>query len=374
MRELAVAALLICAVAFSSCTAGSGVAGVAEEGEVNTAAGGAANTSAESAAPYEEVGFAMGTVVNQTIYMRGENLSPAAITAEIIGILENVESKWLSWRVEDSDIAAINESAGTGVPARVADETAAYIEDALRIAEDSGGAFDPTIGKLSRLWDFDGGKNKIPDSAEIKRLAKDVGYAGIRLDGRSVLLEKASGIDLGAAGKGIGCDEIEAYLNEADGVKGALVNVGGSSILTYGEKGTGEPWKVAVLDPRDPSGFLGAISLDGTHHVSTSGDYERYFEIDGKRYHHILDPKTGYPADSGLMSVTVVAKDGADCDALSTACFVLGYEKALPLLAKYGAEGIFVDTDRRVFLTEGIRDRFTLIADGYDLEREEGTK
>jgi thiamine biosynthesis lipoprotein len=360
--------LLACVLALSSCASGAGtMGGGVGEAASGGAAGAAADTATDSAAPYEDVGFAMGTVVNQTIYMRGESVTPAAVAAEIIGILEGVESKWLSWRVGDSDIAAINRAAGTGVPARVADETAAYIDDALRIAEDSGGAFDPTIGKLSRLWDFDSGKNEIPDSAEIKRLTKDVGYAGIRLNGRSVLLEKASGIDLGAAGKGIGCDEIEAYLSGVEGVRGALVNVGGSSILAYGEKGTGEPWKVAVLDPRDAAGFLGAVSLDGTHHVSTSGDYERYFETGGKRYHHILDPKTGYPADSGLMSVTVVAKNGLGCDALSTACFVLGYEKSLPLLAKHGAEGIFVDTDRRVFLTDGIKDRFTLMADGYDL-------
>jgi thiamine biosynthesis lipoprotein len=316
--------------------------------------------TAEDAASYDATDFAMGTVVSQTIYSENKNIAP-----DIISLLTEIEEQCISWRVEDSEIAAINRGAGKGAPAIVSDETAGYIRSALEVAAGSGGAFDPTIGKLSRLWDFDNDKNSIPDRKEIAALVENVGYAAVRLDGNTVTVDTDVSIDLGAVGKGIACDEIERYLSAKSDVRGMLINIGGSSVLTYGEKDAREPWKVAVLDPRDEGGFLGALSLDGTNHVSTSGDYERFFETGGIRYHHILDPQTGYPADSGLMSVTVVAGNGAYCDALSTACFVLGYERAQGLLQKYGAEAIFVDTGKNVSVTEGLKSKFQLMAAGY---------
>jgi thiamine biosynthesis lipoprotein len=304
----------------------------------------------------------MGTVVTQAIYSDDQSVAP-----EVISLLTETEEKRISWREEGSEIARINSGAGSGAPTEVSGKTIEYIRSVIDVAADSGGAFDPTIGKLSRLWDFDNGGNAIPDPGEIAALVEDVGYTAINLDGNAVTLGKGVSIDLGAIGKGIGCDEIERYLSGRGDVRGALVNIGGSSVLTYGEKDTREPWKVAVLDPRDESGFLGALSLEGVNHVSSSGDYERFFEAGGVRYHHILDPATGYPADSGLISVTVVMDRGAYCDALSTACFVLGYERAQTLLTKYGAEAIFVDAEKNVRVTDGLKDRFELMADGYTL-------
>jgi thiamine biosynthesis lipoprotein len=331
---------LLCAVMLSACNSGA--------------------ETPENAASYDNTDFAMGTVVSQTIYSENKDIAP-----DIINLLTEVEEKRISWRAEGSEIAEINRGAGKGEATVVSDETLGYIRSALNVAAGSGGAFDPTVGKLSRLWDFDNDKNIIPDRKEIEALAENVGYAAVRLDGNTVTVDTDVSVDLGAIGKGIACDEIERYLSGKSDVRGALINIGGSSVLTYGEKDTREPWKVAVLDPRDEGGFLGALSLDGTNHVSTSGDYERFFEADGVRYHHILDPQTGYPADSGLMSVTVVAGNGAYCDALSTACFVLGRERAQSLLQKYGAEAIFVDTGKNVSVTEGLTSRFQLMAAGY---------
>lgn len=311
----------------------------------------------KSASSYNDTGFAMGTVINQTLYSDNKELA-----SQIINLLKTTEEKYISWRFEDSDIGIINSGAKGQAPIEISKETASYIKKALKIASDSNGAFDPTIGRLSRLWDFDNNPTDTPADEEISKNMASVGYQNILLDNTKVSIKNESSIDLGAMGKGIGCDEILSLLEESS-VSGYLANIGGSSILTYGEKDDGKPWKVAVLNPRDEENYLGSISLKGTNHVSTSGDYERYFEKNGKRYHHILDPKTGYPADSGLISVTVVAKNGSDCDALSTACFVLGRKKAEKLLSKYNAEGIFVDNTKNVYITKGLKDKFELIAD-----------
>ena len=136
----------------------------------------------------------------------------------------------------------------------------------------------------------------------------------------------------------------------------------------HGQKPDGSSWQVAVTDPRDTEGdYLGVVSLNGTEFLSTSGDYEKYFIEDGVRYHHILDPSTGYPARSGLTSVTVVCSDGLDADGLSTACFVLGREKAKKLLEQYNADGLFVDDSGHVYLTEGMKERFQLMKDTYSV-------
>ena len=170
-------------------------------------------------------------------------------------------------------------------------------------------------------------------------------------------------LDLGSVGKGIACDEVRGVLENSK-IKRAVVSVGGS-ILLYGE---GEKFTVGIRDPFSESSTesFAVLTLPATC-VSTSGSYERYFDRDGVRYHHILDPKTGYPAESGLVSVTVVCSDGFMSDALSTACFVLGYEKSLPLLEKYGAQAVFVFNDRSVRVTGSLADSFKLEKDGFKL-------
>jgi len=341
----------------SDADANTGTASETRSEESTTQAG-----AEQEITKYEDTGFVMGTVLITAIYSSGDNITP-----EITDLLSETENEYISWRIEDAEIAAINQNAGSNKPTEVSDKTREYIAGALSIGRKSSGAFDVTIGNVSRLWDFDNEKNVVPDDAEIQSLLKNVDYNNIKLQGNTVEMEKGTSIDLGAIGKGIGCDEIEAYLEGNEEVKGLLVNIGGSSTITYGDKGTGEPWKVAVLDPRDDAGYLGVLALEGTHHISTSADYEKYFEKDGKRYHHILDPSTGYPADSGLISTTIVANKGAISDGLSTACFVLGKEKAMKLLEAYDAEGIFVDQDKNVYITDGLRDKFELLADGYHL-------
>lgn len=317
----------------------------------------------KGSAVYDQSSIAMGTVVTERIYTQGEDP-----TAEVLKIFSQIEKDYLSWREADSAIGKINLQAGKG-KIQADGQTIGYLLDPLKLAEKSGGAFDPTIGELSRLWDVEAEDPKIPSQEEISRLLKECGYEKIRLGTEEsqgwVELEEGASIDLGAVGKGIGCDEAAAFLKKDPQVKGAVIAVGGS-VLTLGAKPDGTPWKVAVRDPRGgQEDLLGVLELEGERYVSTSGDYEKYFIQDGKRYHHILDPATGYPADTGLISVTVLGENGAVSDGLSTACFVLGSEKGADLLEEYKAEGIFVDKDKKVYVTEGIREKFALEASGY---------
>ncbi len=153
------------------------------------------------------------------------------------------------------------------------------------------------MGKVIRLWDIDGENPHVPDEKELNSLLEDVGYEKVTLDGDQVTMSEGVTLDLGAVGKGIGCDAIKDILEQDKEVSGAIVNLGGSSVMSYGQKPDGSSWQVAVTDPRDTEGdYLGVVSLNGTEFLSTSGDYEKYFIEDGVRYHHILDPSTGYQA------------------------------------------------------------------------------
>ena len=275
---------------------------------------------------YTKTDFAMDTVVSETLYTTGED-----ITADIISALKDVEENWISWTKESSQIYQINQNAGNTTT--VSDETATCLKQVLDLSKASGGAMDPTMGRVIRLWDIDGENPHIPSDDELNSLLENVGYDKVTLDGNKVTMPKGVTLDLGAAGKGIGCDAAKKVLDADKNVSGMILNLGGSSVMSYGSKPDGSAWQVAVTDPRDTEGdYLGVVTLNGTEFLSTSGDYEKYFIEDGVRYHHILDPATGYPARSGLTSVTVVCDDGLNADGLSTACFVLGKEKAEELV------------------------------------------
>ena len=314
---------------------------------------------------YTNTDFAMDTVVSETLYTSGEDITP-----EIGSLLREIEETYLSWTDGDSEVAKITQAQGK--PVRISETLAGYLQEILKLSEDSGGALDPTMGKVIRLWDIGGGNAGIPDEGELRSLLAETGYENLILDGDEAALQSGS-LDLGAVGKGIGCDAVMEFLEGQEDVSGMLTNLGGSSVMVYGEKPDGSPWRVAVRDPRDDeSGYLGALTLKGGEFLSTSGDYEKYFIEDGKRYHHILDPETGYPAWSGLTSVTVVCGSGLLADGLSTACFVLGREDALPLLEKYGAEAVFVDEDHNVYLTDGMKERFELLKNTYTIQETAG--
>ena len=316
-------------------------------------------------AQYDKTDVAMGTVINETVYTKGKNHTDTYIKK-----LKELEDDLISWRIKDSEIGKINSSAGDEKGVTVSDDTASYLKQTLDISQKSHGALDPTIGKITRLWGIDSpnAKAKIPDQKELDKLREEIGYQKVKIEGNQVILPQDVSLDLGAVGKGLGCDVLKDTLAKDKNVKGAVIAVGGS-VLVYGSKESKEPWTVAVADPRGEEGsYMGAISVsDQEKYISTSGDYEKYFIKDGKRYHHIIDPSTGYPADSGLISITVVCDNGLLSDGLSTACFILGKDKGAELLKEYGAEGVFIDKNKKVYVTDGLKDQFQIVNDKYKL-------
>lgn len=310
---------------------------------------------------YSDTDFAMDTVVMETLYTTGEDQNT------LVGeTLREVEQTLLSWTNENSQISRLNRAGSA--PTEVSSELLGYLETILQLANDSKGAFDPTLGEVIRLWDIGGENPQVPGQEKLQMLLQRSGYEKIHLDGKSVTLASGCTLDLGAVGKGIGCDVIAEELQKQEEITGMILNLGGSSVMAYGEKPDQTPWKVALTDPRDVEGeYLGAIALRDGEFLATSGDYEKYFMKDGTRYHHILDPQTGFPVQNGLTSVTVVCDSGLLADGLSTACFILGLDDALKLLETYDADGIFVDEEHNLYLTSGMKERFELLKQTYTM-------
>ncbi|MCI8496887.1 MAG: FAD:protein FMN transferase [Clostridiales bacterium] len=307
-----------------------------------------------SSEPADTTGFAMNAVVNIRLY-GGDGETGGQILREL-----SVAEQRISWRDEGSDIARLNRTAGAGEPVSLSDETIVDLQELTALSEASGGAFSVLVGPLTQLWDIGGDSQRVPAQQEIDEVLSLTGQSSLSLTDHGVTLSpKGASIDLGAAGKGIGCDTARKVCEQHPEISGAMVSVGGS-VLLYGAKPDGSEWKVGVRDPDGgQNDLIGTLSLPGGC-VSTSGDYERFFEEDGVLYHHILNPTDGYPAQSGLRSVTVWHENGSVSDALSTACFVLGKENSLSLLRQYGAEALFLDQDGEITMTEGLKGRFTL--------------
>lgn len=251
---------------------------------------------------------------------------------------------------KNSEIAVLNQN-GTETVSR---ETKDLLEKGLYYSKLSGGAFDITIEPISSLWDFTAETPKLPDREKIRENLKYVDYKKVKIQGNQVNLEKGMGIDLGAIAKGYIADRIKDYLKE-EGVESAIISLGGN-ILCVGNKTTGDDFSIAVRDPKNVSGVKAVLSLSDKS-VVTSGDYERYMIVDGKKYHHILNPKTGYSYENGLSSVTIVSDLSVDGDGLSTTCFALGQEKAMELINSLdGVWAMFIDEEGNIAYSEGFQD------------------
>lgn len=314
----------------------------------------------------QRTGTAMGTVIQQSIYTSD---AESPIREEIEAALEALETEELSWRLSTSEIYAVNAGAGEESGTVLSAKLAETIERCMEVSEASEGAFDITLGQVVRLWNLDSwaageesGVYVVPTDSALQAALESSGNGKLILkkSEQRLILPEGMALDLGAVGKGIALDRLRECLRADDKVTGAIISVGGS-ILTYGQKPDGEAWRVGIVNPQDTSDYIGVLSLTGEWCVSTSGDYERYVEVDGIRYHHILNPSTGYPADSEIAGVTVLARDGFMSDALSTACFILGSQKGMQLAESYGAEVLFVEHDGSVRMTEGMREIFTKI-------------
>lgn len=264
--------------------------------------------------------LAMNTVVSVTAY--GDRADEAVKAA--FDEVKRIE-KLLSCHIEDSEISKVNKSAHIN-PVEVSPETAEVLKKALLFCQKTKGAFDISIKPLSDLWNIKAEKPEVPSDEQIKNTLSFVGYENISLDGNLVSFKKEGvQIDLGGAAKGYCADRVREVL-KSFGVKNALIDLGGN-IYALGKNEQGGSWRIGLQKPGGKRGEYFSIEELSDKTAVTSGSYERYFEENGKIYHHILDRSTGKPADSGLISVTVISKNSFEADMLSTAIFVMGAEE-----------------------------------------------
>lgn len=295
--------------------------------------------------------FAMNTYMTFTAY--GEQAQAALDEVEVL--IEKLESLW-SVTGEESEIYRANHSSGQTVS--VSEETAELISFALEMAQKTGGALDPTIYPVLTAWGFTTDSKQVPSSEQIAELLQNVGYDRIQLEDTSLTIPEGMELDLGAVGKGYTADLVTEVLKEY-GVESVVISLGGN-IQVIGSRPDGSDWRIGIRAPWE-EGNLGVLEISDAA-VVTSGGYENYFEDDeGNIYWHILDPSTGYPANSGLQSVTIIGKEGRLCDALSTALFVMGAEQAEAYWRENGGFDMLLVTDENeIILTEGIAGKFTL--------------
>jgi thiamine biosynthesis lipoprotein len=289
--------------------------------------------------------YSMNTVIQINISGKDKKDATDAVTQEI---------NFLNQKFDDfspqSDVSKINDNAGKNA-VEVDNVTIEIISKALECYKETDGAFNISVAPLSKLWGFKGNELRVPLESEIKQTINLININDLIIEGNKVMLRKTSeAIDLGGIAKGYTLDKIKEILPKYN-LKSAIINMGGN-ILTYGISNKGN-WLIGIKNPRG-DGVVGKITIKGSKFISTSGDYEKYFIENGKRYCHIIDPSAGLPSDK-IVSVTVVSDKGYLGDAFSTAFFVLGKEKSLELANKSGVEIIGFDKNLNPFFTDGIK-------------------
>lgn len=244
---------------------------------------------------------------------------------------------------------------GTADTWHISEDLASLLSEGLDITRESDGAFDIAIAPLTSLWDFTAEDPKVPDDAAIQKALPLCSSDGVTIDGQDITLPSDDiQFDVGAIAKGYIADRVKDFLVKK-GVKSAIINLGGN-VLCIGSKPDGTPFKIGIQKPfADRNETEAVMDITGKSVVS-SGIYERCFKQDGKLYHHILNPQTGYPYDNGLISVTIISDQSVDGDALSTTCFALGLEDGLKFAEKKGVQAVFITEDYELHYTDGFRD------------------
>lgn len=291
-------------------------------------------------APAQKELFAMDTILSVKVW--GGDAALSAVSDELLRL-----DALLDATDADSEIGRLNAGQTVG------GETAALVEQAAVYSDRTGGAFDPTVYPLVRLWGFTGQTQRVPTQSDLDEALKSVGTDHIDFSDEGVSLHGDAEIDLGGIAKGYAAERCVALL-EQNGATAALLSLGGN-VQTFGTKPDGAAWRIGIADPSSPEHSIATLTVHGTKALVTSGGYQRYFEADGVTYHHILDPETGCPAQSGLASVTVIADSGTMADAYSTALFVMGLERATDFWrGEQSFEAVFVTTDGAIYATDGV--------------------
>lgn len=306
--------------------------------------GGCAPHSTE---PISDSGFYFDTVIQITLYDASQQYA-LDHCMEMAATFE----QYFSDTVADSDVSRINAHPNEAVT--VHEETAELISRGLDYGKLSDGRFDITIGRLSDLWDFH--EKKIPNASEIENLLAHIDYTKVKVNGNQVtLLDADAAIDLGGIAKGYIADKMKEYL-ESEGISSGLINLGGN-VLTLGAKPDGGSYTIGIQKPFSTDGTP-IVAVDVTDKsVVTSGTYQRYFEQDGRIYHHILDTSTGYPCNNGLSSVTIIGDSSTDGDALSTTVFLLGLGDGMDYVeSQVNIEAIFITDKDEIYYSSGMGD------------------
>ena len=297
--------------------------------------------------------FAMDTAMTLTAYgdHAGEALDAAKSEIERLDALFSISS-------ESGDIYALNRDHTVALH----EDTRALLSRALEVSASTGGIFDCTIEPVMQAWGFTTQQYRVPDPAELSTLLAHVDYTQVQLDGSTAAIPDDVQVDLGGIAKGYTSDRMMQIFSE-NGVTSGIISLGGN-VQALGCKPDGSKWRVAVQDPNDESENFAVVEIEDEA-VITSGGYQRYFEDNGEVYHHIIDPRTGYPSDSGIISSTIVSHDGTLADGLSTSLFIMGVDDALDYWRAHSDEfdAILMDKDGKVYVTKGIADRCTILSD-----------
>lgn len=297
--------------------------------------------------PVSKSDFYFDTVITITLYGE-ENASYIDDCFKLASHYENLFSNTIA----DSDISKINNANGT--PVTVDDDTIELLQKGIYYGDLSLGQFDITIGKLSSLWDFPNNSGTVPSESDIEATLSTIDYHAIVIDGNEVSLSNPDAmIDLGGIAKGYIADKMKDYLNEKD-ITSGMINLGGN-VLTLGDKPDGSNYNIGIQKPFSDDGTAIASVEVSDETVVSSGVYERYFYVGDNFYHHILNPKTGYPYDNNLLGVTIICPKSVDGDGLSTTCFALGLEDGMKLIESLDdTEAVFITDDYELHTTSGI--------------------
>ncbi|KEJ04360.1 thiamine biosynthesis protein ApbE [Clostridium botulinum A2B7 92] len=318
----------------------------------------------KSEEPVSRETYLMGTIINIKAY--GKDADKAVQSS--VDKISDIENK-MSLTISTSEVNKINKNAGIA-PVKVSKNTFDVVKASLIYSEKSKGSFDITVEPLVSLWGIGTDKAKIPSKDEISNALKLISYKDVIINEKEstvMLKRKGQAIDLGAIAKGYAADELKEVLLNYN-VSSAFLSLGGN-VYVLGNKPDKTPWKIGVQNPLEPRGdYLGIVSVSDKS-VVTSGNYERFFERNGKRYHHIFDTKTGYPAEKGLISVSIISDKSIDGDALSTSVYTLGLDEGKKLIESLkDVEAVFVTNDKKVYVTSGLKDVFKLTNTDFKLQ------
>ncbi|WP_099222947.1 FAD:protein FMN transferase [Listeria costaricensis] len=317
--------------------------------------------------PYSKTEFLMGTEVTLKIYDKGKEdvLDKAFDRVEQMDkeITVNDDGK-------DSEVDKINQAAGKE-PVKVSDDVFYLVKKGLEYSENSGGSFDITIGPLTSLWHIGFSDARKPSQEEIDAVLPLIDYHNVELDedAQTVYLTKEGmELDLGGIAKGYITDEVNKIFAENDVTTG-IIDLGGNIYVRGNSpKADDGKWTVGIQDPFSPRGEIIGTIPEKNRSIVTSGIYERYVEVDGVKYHHILNPKTGYPYDNDIAGVSIISDKSIDGDGLSTATFSKGIEGGMDYIEQFdGVEAIFVSKEKKVYVTSGLKDTFKLTNDDFEM-------